>query len=399
MAERKIVVVSELAPRLREFEAGAARRFLKEYVAYENRLEASEAQVPLKRCIEPEDLDTLMQCSEDMVGVRVIKKMPEGVDEARRNRVRVNIAPVTPRALAVEMDSEDEGGEEGAGGEESVEGETVPEGDPEVLYLSNAHIEMMLVHALGPADEAEASDILRAVKMPRDPPFSKLSTATSFVRDWKDAMRWCLRWLPRDKILTKFFLANVQPKKLAYSLENTGVKRIGEVMNLFLQAYRKGVNAKKTLAGMDALHEPEAKPVAAPSRPPAPAAASKAAGATPVANAKDWKASKTCFFCGKTGHIKPDCPEKKKAEAKGVKMGVLQMRFTHRWFCIGFSGRVRVFRENGPAEWVLAISCAPREPGIFSFFSLGSHVSVSGCRDGFCGLFVFCAEDDVQTFL
>jgi hypothetical protein len=101
MAERKIVVVSELAPRLREFEAGAARRFLKEYVAYENRLEASEAQVPLKRCIEPEDLDTLMQCSEDMVGVRVIKKIPEGVDEARRNRVRVNIAPVTPRALAV----------------------------------------------------------------------------------------------------------------------------------------------------------------------------------------------------------------------------------------------------------------------------------------------------------
>jgi hypothetical protein len=101
-------------------------------------------------------------------------------------------------------------------------------------------------------------------------------------------------------------------------------------MNLFLQAYRKGVNAKKTLAGMDALHEPEAKPVAAPSRPPAPAAASKAAGATPVADAKDWKASKTCFFCGKTGHIKPDCPEKKKAEARGVKMGVLQMAMGRR---------------------------------------------------------------------
>jgi hypothetical protein len=49
-----------------------------------------------------------------------------------------------------------------------------------------------------------------------------------------------------------------------------------------------------------------------------------------VADAKDWKASKTCFFCGKTGHIKPDCPEKKKAEAKGVKLGALTMAMGRR---------------------------------------------------------------------
>ncbi len=30
----------------------------------------------------------------------------------------------------------------------------------------------------------------------------------------------------------------------------------------------------------------------------------------------DWKASKECFFCGKVGHIQPDCPIKK---AGGVK--------------------------------------------------------------------------------
>ena len=39
------------------------------------------------------------------------------------------------------------------------------EGVPEVLYLSDAHVEMMLIHTFGPRTEFAATGILRAVKM------------------------------------------------------------------------------------------------------------------------------------------------------------------------------------------------------------------------------------------
>ena len=71
MAEQRVVVISEVAPKLTEFTGAAAKKFLRDYVAYENRLDATEAQIPLRRCLEPDDLETLLQCSEDM-GIDVV---------------------------------------------------------------------------------------------------------------------------------------------------------------------------------------------------------------------------------------------------------------------------------------------------------------------------------------
>ena len=73
MAERKIVVVSEQAPRLESIDALAARKFIKDYMAYEMRLEATEAQVPMKRLIEPDILQVLLDNSEDM-NVQVVRE-------------------------------------------------------------------------------------------------------------------------------------------------------------------------------------------------------------------------------------------------------------------------------------------------------------------------------------
>jgi len=78
----------------------------------------------------------------------------------------------------------------------------------------------MLIHVLGPQDEMEANGILRAIKMAKDPVFSKLSTSTGYVRDWKDSLRWCRAHVPRSKVLVKNFLSNVHPRKLATALEN-----------------------------------------------------------------------------------------------------------------------------------------------------------------------------------
>ena len=241
MAEQRVIVVSETAPRLLEFEAPAARKFLKEYMAYEGRLDGLDAQVPMKRCLAPDDLDTLIQCSEDLSGIRVLKTMPTG--NAAAARVRVDLAsPIRNMVLPEEGGSEIE---------QSDDEETAVEGQVDVLYLSNAHIELMLIHALGPQDEMESNGILRSIRMAKDPSFSKISTATGYVRDWKDALRWCRVHVPRGKVLVKNFLANVYPRKLATSLENSGVEDIKNVMSMFVNEYRKGVNARKILTGMD----------------------------------------------------------------------------------------------------------------------------------------------------
>jgi hypothetical protein len=57
----------------------------------------------------------------------------------------------------------------------------------------------MLIHALGPRDVFESVSILSKVKMSRDEPFAKLNVATNYVRDRKDAMRWCSKQLPRER--------------------------------------------------------------------------------------------------------------------------------------------------------------------------------------------------------
>jgi len=101
MAEQRVIVVSETAPRLLEFEAPAARKFLKDYLAYECRLDGHDAQVPMKRCLAPEDLETLIQCSEDMNGVRIVRTLP--ASEAAAARVRVDlVSPIRNMVLPLE---------------------------------------------------------------------------------------------------------------------------------------------------------------------------------------------------------------------------------------------------------------------------------------------------------
>ena len=179
MAERQIIVVSEVAPRLREFEAGAAKTFLREYVSYENRLGVSEVKTQMKKCIEPEDLDTLLECSEPLEGYTVVRELPPA--GPARDRVRVNIqSPIAPVSLAKAMDEEedeDEEDEEEEGAKRIV-----------LLYLSNAHIEALLVHTLGPQSGEETAAILRAIKMPKDGAYANLVLATTYVRKWKDAL-------------------------------------------------------------------------------------------------------------------------------------------------------------------------------------------------------------------
>ena len=61
--EKRIVVVPEAPPLLKDLEAKAAREFLRKYAGYELRATNREAIVPMYRCLKPDDLDTLLECT------------------------------------------------------------------------------------------------------------------------------------------------------------------------------------------------------------------------------------------------------------------------------------------------------------------------------------------------
>ena len=149
MASNKVILVNEAAPYLKEFDGPAVRKHLRDFAAYQNRLGASEVSVSLCRTMDPEDLDSCIQTSEDMRGVKVLRRLPEGDANAKkRKKVLVNLSLMTPRKLdgLEEEEKKEEGkksGEkndrvlilEGEGDEVDDDAETVVEGDKEVLYL------------------------------------------------------------------------------------------------------------------------------------------------------------------------------------------------------------------------------------------------------------------------
>ena len=79
MTERKIAIVSELAPQLLEFESEEVRKHLRDYAAYDNRLDIeTEVAIPLLRTMDKEMLDSCLQLSYDMTGVKAVRRLPEG---------------------------------------------------------------------------------------------------------------------------------------------------------------------------------------------------------------------------------------------------------------------------------------------------------------------------------
>ncbi len=62
MADRRIIVMSELALCLDSLKSVQVRKFLGEYFSYQNRTDESEIVSAMRVLINPHDLDTLVQC-------------------------------------------------------------------------------------------------------------------------------------------------------------------------------------------------------------------------------------------------------------------------------------------------------------------------------------------------
>jgi hypothetical protein len=319
MTERQIIVVSEVAPRLRELSSEAARTFLREYRSYENRLGVNETKMSMKRCIEPSDLDTLLDLTYPLVGYSVVRELPP--EGPQREKVRSEVlSPIVPTNLSETLEEDNN---------EDEEEETVVEGVPVLLHMSNAYIEAMLLQELGPQSDEESTDVLKKIRMnPKAVAYSNMVLATTYVREWKDALQWCAAHLPRQRALVKLFLERIYPRKLASALEIDGCRKIQICIKKFIMKYKKGVTAKKDLSHLeDAPLKPRpTEPIFTPgpkSVTPRTESRPAAKEATAARTPSDWKSTKQCFYCGKMGHIQPDCPNKKTGEAKAIKAIVM----------------------------------------------------------------------------
>jgi len=238
MASHQVIVISELAPRLKSYDAEAAQKFVSEYFSHRNRVGAGQAIVPMSSQIDPNDLDTLLERFNPKGWCQVVGRPGEKQEVEARSFVNSWKAPMTPASLSRSFDEEgsgltqlasrsatavkfdlssedvkvDEKQAEPKGS--SLQGEKplksvasgltaglkdLPEvwtaddrgGYPVVAveYLSNAHVELMLVQMLGPKDVLDSIDILERIKMDKDGEFQNLSKAMLYVRRWKEGVR------------------------------------------------------------------------------------------------------------------------------------------------------------------------------------------------------------------
>lgn len=267
--------------------------------------------LPMKRLLEPDDLQVLIDNSEDMDVI-----VEWGAEELFARAPREGIeTPLNQSAAGAAIRSEQSkpvedrvahaapavAGELPLSQEDDEESDDIP---VRVAWMSNAHIMEMVIHVLGPRNVAASISTLRSIKMANDPVFSKCGTVTNYVRAWKVAIKWCKNHIPVSKVLKKHFLDGVKPYKFKQNLENIGIKTIDKLMKTFVNEYRARVDATLLLQGMNVLSA-EAKDK--PSGEPNARADKNKKPEKEKADKKDGVVTQEirCYHCDEIGHKRP----------------------------------------------------------------------------------------------
>ena len=176
MAGRQVIVVKDAPPRLEKLDEESVRNFIREFSDYEEQQEDGEGRTPMKKCLAAGFLPMLLESSKATTRFRVVRTLPTGGPQ--RDQVRVELqTPIAPKKL-VEVVEEDEVREAKKSSstqegrkldfETEAKRSAVKMKEPElpiVLYLSNAHVEAMLIELFGPRSRSEAARLMQAIKM------------------------------------------------------------------------------------------------------------------------------------------------------------------------------------------------------------------------------------------
>ena len=84
-------------------------------------------------------------------------------------------------------------------------------GLPNIVPLSNAHIELMMVQLVGPQDSDQVVALMKQVRMVKNLEDINMSLAADYIRRWKDVARWVavLNRRPRSKLSLRVCTPNV----------------------------------------------------------------------------------------------------------------------------------------------------------------------------------------------
>jgi hypothetical protein len=62
-------------------------------------------------------------------------------------------------------------------------------GLPNIVPLSNAHIELMLIQLVGPKNSDQVVLLMKQIRMEKHPEDINMSLAADYIRRWKDVAR------------------------------------------------------------------------------------------------------------------------------------------------------------------------------------------------------------------
>ena len=366
MANRQVVILSEPVPRLKAWSSEEAQKFVFDFADHDGRLGPDDAKTPMCKAVEPSFLRMLLDWPMKPEWVEVVESLPatgvQGADvqvglqtpykpasfsEFSAGTSDVGLRRASERAagksdsglrqaseevrvkLKLDVEPSDEAKEEKLGRVQAPVTRGTASGRLVVVYLSDAHVEAMLMKVFGPRNAEQAATLFRAIRMEKvktnesGSSFANLSVAMMYVRKWREAIRWCARQMPRARTLVKIFISSVFPKPLATALTDEDHDSIEECMLSFIDKFSGAVESLLLLTTYGAKLSWGDKKEAAEERAPVTQALVTKAPVPPKEDQKastGWESALTCFHCGVKGHIKPNCPHRHEPKKLGCLM-------------------------------------------------------------------------------
>lgn len=150
----------------KDFDGPATMISMRKYKAYQNKLVKTEAQVQMRQFLDPMDLEALLQCSEDMEGMEVVRRA-----ETERRRARTELRTPRHESPVPPLELEDK--------EEKRRRMT----KKRKMTMLRARLNLILCAWRAFPSNTEASTIQRSVQMPDERPFqSCLQLRVAFMR-------------------------------------------------------------------------------------------------------------------------------------------------------------------------------------------------------------------------